>query len=178
MIWAMDPTSPFTLRLAQKQEKRHAAPRLDHQAANDALHEEGATPPDGWTGRPSLGYSGTKSGRNCPTEKVDDKEWDKNQKKVRQISTGIKVVVPLAGIEPALLAELDFESSASTNSAIGAQAGRPGWARTIRLEACSSTGQFGVVNSGHVAFARPRPFDFVKRRPLCGAKNLSRQAAH
>ena len=29
-------------------------------------------------------------------------------------------VVPLAGIEPALLAELDFESSASTNSANGA----------------------------------------------------------
>ncbi len=33
-------------------------------------------------------------------------------------------VVPLAGIEPALLAELDFESSASTNSATGAF-GRP-----------------------------------------------------
>ena len=30
-------------------------------------------------------------------------------------------LVPLAGIEPALLAELDFESSASTNSATGAQ---------------------------------------------------------
>ena len=29
-------------------------------------------------------------------------------------------MVPLAGIEPALLAELDFESSASTNSATGA----------------------------------------------------------
>ena len=34
-------------------------------------------------------------------------------------------LVPLAGIEPALLAELDFESSASTNSATGAFAGRP-----------------------------------------------------
>jgi hypothetical protein len=33
-------------------------------------------------------------------------------------------LVPLAGIEPALLAELDFESSASTNSATGAQPGR------------------------------------------------------
>lgn len=32
-------------------------------------------------------------------------------------------LVPLAGIEPALLAELDFESSASTNSATGACAG-------------------------------------------------------
>ena len=31
-----------------------------------------------------------------------------------------KEVVPLAGIEPALLAELDFESSASTSSATGA----------------------------------------------------------
>src|ERR1700722_9250389 len=31
-----------------------------------------------------------------------------------------KLLVPLAGIEPALLAELDFESSASTNSATGA----------------------------------------------------------
>jgi hypothetical protein len=36
--------------------------------------------------------------------------------------------VPLAGIEPALLAELDFESSASTNSATGAPGQRPeGW---------------------------------------------------
>src|ERR1700722_464995 len=33
-------------------------------------------------------------------------------------------LVPLAGIEPALLAELDFESSASTSSATGAF-GRP-----------------------------------------------------
>jgi hypothetical protein len=30
-------------------------------------------------------------------------------------------VVPLAGIEPALLAESDFESDASTSSAIGAK---------------------------------------------------------
>ena len=30
------------------------------------------------------------------------------------------LLVPLAGIEPALLAELDFESSASTSSATGA----------------------------------------------------------
>src|ERR1019366_1580215 len=35
-----------------------------------------------------------------------------------------KLLVPLAGIEPALLAELDFESSASTNSATGAYRGR------------------------------------------------------
>jgi hypothetical protein len=34
-------------------------------------------------------------------------------------------MVPLAGVEPALLAELDFESSASTNSATGARAGKP-----------------------------------------------------
>jgi hypothetical protein len=34
-------------------------------------------------------------------------------------------MVPLAGIEPALLAELDFESSASTNSATGAYRTRP-----------------------------------------------------
>jgi hypothetical protein len=33
-------------------------------------------------------------------------------------------LVPLAGIEPALLAELDFESSASTNSATGAMPSR------------------------------------------------------
>jgi hypothetical protein len=34
-------------------------------------------------------------------------------------------MVPLAGIEPALLAELDFESSASTNSATGASGRQP-----------------------------------------------------
>ena len=32
------------------------------------------------------------------------------------------LMVPLAGIEPALLAESDFESDASTSSAIGARA--------------------------------------------------------
>ena len=32
-------------------------------------------------------------------------------------------MVPLAGIEPALLAELDFESSASTNFTTGARGG-------------------------------------------------------
>jgi transcriptional regulator with XRE-family HTH domain len=35
-------------------------------------------------------------------------------------------MVPLAGIEPALLAELDFESSASTSSATGAFGRPPG----------------------------------------------------
>ena len=35
------------------------------------------------------------------------------------ISLGTISLVPLAGIKPALLAELDFESSASTNSATG-----------------------------------------------------------
>jgi hypothetical protein len=35
-------------------------------------------------------------------------------------------VVPLAGIEPALLAESDFESDASTSSAIGARADADG----------------------------------------------------
>jgi hypothetical protein len=34
------------------------------------------------------------------------------------------MMVPLAGIEPALLAESDFESDASTSSAIGARAKR------------------------------------------------------
>src|SRR5205809_5699891 len=40
----------------------------------------------------------------------------------REASEGL---VPLAGIEPALLAELDFESSASTSSATGASGHRP-----------------------------------------------------
>ena len=38
----------------------------------------------------------------------------------QEMRLGINSLVPLAGIEPALLAELDFESSASTNSATGA----------------------------------------------------------
>ena len=36
-----------------------------------------------------------------------------------------RYLVPLAGIEPALLAESDFESDASTSSAIGATRPRP-----------------------------------------------------
>jgi hypothetical protein len=39
--------------------------------------------------------------------------------------------VPLAGIEPALLAELDFESSASTNSATGAYRAQPAKGREV-----------------------------------------------
>jgi hypothetical protein len=38
-----------------------------------------------------------------------------------------ELLVPLAGIEPALLAELDFESSASTSSATGASGGVAEW---------------------------------------------------
>ena len=53
-------------------------------------------------------------------------------------------MVPLAGIEPALLAELDFESSASTNSATGAfatPAGRPEVAKRAEY-----SGRGGWVN--------------------------------
>ncbi|GCC46980.1 hypothetical protein chiPu_0031121 [Chiloscyllium punctatum] len=38
----------------------------------------------------------------------------------RAVAAKQRRLVPLAGIEPALLAELDFESSASTSSATGA----------------------------------------------------------
>lgn len=51
-------------------------------------------------------------------------------------------VVPLAGIEPALLAELDFESSASTSSATGAL-GRP-FKGSVAKPADYSHGQSGV----------------------------------
>ncbi len=55
-----------------------------------------------------------------------------------------RALVPLAGIEPALLAELDFESSASTNSATGAfatPAGRPEVAKRAEY-----SGRGGWVN--------------------------------
>ena len=41
-------------------------------------------------------------------------------RKRKQIIVFRRFLVPLAGIEPALLAESDFESDASTSSAIGA----------------------------------------------------------
>ena len=47
--------------------------------------------------------------------------------------------MPLAGIEPALLAELDFESSASTSSATGALTAVVGTARYIAAFARRST---------------------------------------
>ena len=48
--------------------------------------------------------------------------------------TADEPLVPLAGIEPALLAELDFESSASTNSATGAIAAAAGGGDAKRAE--------------------------------------------
>ncbi len=46
---------------------------------------------------------------DCPTHR-----------KSRQVRRSIPSLVPLAGLEPALRKKLDFESSASTNSATGA----------------------------------------------------------
>jgi hypothetical protein len=49
-------------------------------------------------------------------------ETNRNQQKRGCLWTLLDFeVVPLAGIEPALLAESDFESDASTSSAIGAR---------------------------------------------------------
>jgi hypothetical protein len=59
----------------------------------------------------------------------------------------VYVVVPHAGVEPALLSELDFESSASTNSANGAQGSAISAARIY-------TKDFAVVNH-HFQDARP-----------------------
>ncbi len=42
-----------------------------------------------------------------------------NQTKIKIPKKGILILVALVGLEPTLLAELDFESSASTNSATG-----------------------------------------------------------
>jgi membrane protein YqaA with SNARE-associated domain len=57
-------------------------------------------------------------------------------------------LVPLAGIEPALLAELDFESSASTNSATGAMP----W----QVSCEGKCGQSAAVGSRAAAHAGPR----------------------
>ena len=54
------------------------------------------------------------------------------------------LLVPLAGIEPALLAELDFESSASTNSATGAFATPAGRRGVVKRAEYSGRG--GRVN--------------------------------
>src|ERR1700720_1574278 len=64
---------------------------------------------------------------------------------------GINSLVPLAGIEPALLAELDFESSASTNSATGARAAAAGTGGISRRPA---DGQHGAAKAS--AERRPR----------------------
>ena len=53
---------------------------------------------------------------------LDDNDLDRRRVGNREPRrmTAVAGLVPLAGIEPALLAELDFESSASTSSATGA----------------------------------------------------------
>lgn len=62
-------------------------------------------------------------------------------------------MVPLAGIEPALLAELDFESSASTSSATGANAAGRG---PTAKRADYSGREFGV-NPGGLGAAAHTP---------------------
>ena len=60
-----------------------------------------------------------------------------------------KEMVPLAGIEPALLAELDFESSASTNSATGAPCGRADYSdrpRRVNWIASQRVGRFSWMD--------------------------------
>ena len=58
-----------------------------------------------------------------------------------------RILVPLAGIEPALLAELDFESSASTNSATGAYRARPGRPKRSRSRRNIAGGEGGSTRS-------------------------------
>jgi hypothetical protein len=78
-----------------------------------------------------------------------------------------KLLVPLAGIEPALLAELDFESSASTNSATGAFGHRPrGWHEADVAKPAEYSGRARPVNP------RVQPESGCKRRllnPFCAA---------
>jgi hypothetical protein len=70
-------------------------------------------------------------------------------------------MVPLAGIEPALLAELDFESSASTNSATGAFGHRPtGWHEADVAKPAEYSGRARPVNP------RVQPESGCKRRLL------------
>src|SRR4029453_2917064 len=65
-----------------------------------------------------------------------------------------KILVPLAGIEPALLAELDFESSASTSSATGAFAGRTQSSVADDLACpCEAGGLWRPAASGQPAYA-------------------------
>ena len=72
---------------------------------------------------------------------------------------GVKVV-PLAGIEPALLAELDFESSASTNSATGAIAAAAGAGvrsgRNIAGAPLGSTGTSPAIHPSVIVSASTR----------------------
>lgn len=83
-------------------------------------------------------------------------------------------MVPLAGIEPALLAELDFESSASTNSATGARTGQnPAKARNI-----AKTNSTSIASRLKLAFFRsPAPQD-RDGRPAGLASASKKDKAH
>ena len=72
-------------------------------------------------------------------------------------------MVPLAGIEPALLAELDFESSASTNSATGAFATPAGRRGVVKRAEYSGRG--GRVNP--LVWKRLSALRCPKRRGEC-----------
>src|ERR1700688_5110154 len=69
------------------------------------------------------------------------------------------LLVPLAGIEPALLAELDFESSASTNSATGAYRGWAGRPKRSRSRRNIAGGEGGATRSDP-----PCPAEIRRRR--------------
>src|SRR5205814_6894485 len=61
--------------------------------------------------------------RNFQSHKICDvtnKRSAERRSAAPSVAAQRRSLVPLAGIEPALLAELDFESSASTSSATGA----------------------------------------------------------
>ena len=62
-------------------------------------------------------------------------------------------LVPLAGIEPALLAELDFESSASTSSATGAFAPPGPKKRPGPAKRADYSGRRSAVNPRHNVIA-------------------------
>src|ERR1700753_2798101 len=89
-------------------------------------------------------------------------------------SHATKLLVPLAGIEPALLAELDFESSASTNSATGAfwEIGREADARKSGRDIAGAPG-----GSTRVSNAFSRAFSGSGLHCLCKTPQCDRASA-
>ena len=93
------------------------------------------------------------------TRKTPEYRLSGNKKALNSVSSGLKILVPVAGLEPARIAPPHFECGASANSATPARRSRHadvprGYAEHIHYSGSRAKSQAPACGARHFAFLK------------------------